>query len=239
MRTGIIIAAGLGSRLDNSSSSIKPLIPIGGIPLLIRTLNSLEIAGCKDIVIVLGWKAETIENVICAQYDGPLELRFAYNQRYNLQNGLSVLTARPFINNEFILTMADHLFDDKIMHLIPDHQPPDGGATLCVDYKLETIFDIDDATKVIEKSGLIISIGKDIKGYNCVDTGIFIGTEGLMDKIAEVYTRKGDVSLSDGVQRLARADLMGVLDIKDAFWQDVDTPEMLAQAENLFRTHQK
>ena len=143
MRAGIIIAAGLGSRLANSSSTIKPLIPIGGIPLLIRTLNSLEIAGCKNIVIVLGWQAKTIENVICAKYDGPLELRFAYNQHYKLQNGLSVLTARPFIDNEFILTMADHIFDDEIMHLIRHHRPTEAGATLCVDYKLDTIFDME------------------------------------------------------------------------------------------------
>lgn len=239
MRTGIIIAAGLGSRLDNSNPTIKLLIPIEGIPLLIRIINSHEIAGCKDIVIVLGWQAELIENAICAKYDGPLELRFAYNQRYNLQNGLSVLAARPFIDNEFILTMADHIIDDKIMRQIQNLHAPKAGAILCVDYKLTTIFDIDDATKVLSDGNSIKRIGKELDVFNCVDTGVFIGTDGLMNALAQIYNKKGDVSLSEGMQLLADSDRAEALDIKDAFWQDVDTPQMLDNAEKLLCIEKK
>lgn len=236
-KTGIILAAGLGSRFNKSGPTIKPLIDLGGIPLLIRTLHSLEIAGCKNIVIVLGCQAQTIEKLVRAQYNGPLELIFAFNQNYELQNGLSVLTARPFIKDEFILTMADHLMDDKIMRLISNHRHPLGGATLCVDYKLGTIFDIDDATKVLTKNSLIKKIGKMIKNFNCIDTGIFIGSNGLMDAINQVYQEKGDASLSEGVQLLADKGLMEALDIKDAFWQDVDNREMLKHAETILRDH--
>ena len=109
------------------------------------------------------------------------------------------------------------------------------GATLCVDYKLGSIIDMADATKVYEKNGCIMNIGKNIKYFNCIDTGVFIGTRGLMDAINKVYKIKGDASLTDGILELAKRKNMEVIDIKDAFWQDVDTPEMLFRAEELVK----
>ena len=236
-RDGIVLAAGLGSRLVNSDSetTIKPLANVESITLLVRTINSLEVADCRRVVIVLGWKAEELRGQIVRRYNGPLALDFAYNGQYELKNGISVLCAQPIISGEFILTMADHVLDDDIMYRIRGHHPPEGGATLCVDYKMDTIFDIDDATKVLAVESRIKKIGKNLKDYNCIDTGVFIGTNGLMEAIDRVYKKKGDASLSEGVQVLANKGLMEVLDIEDAFWQDVDNEHMLKHAEKLLR----
>jgi hypothetical protein len=59
-----------------------------------------------------------------------------------------------------------------------------------------------------------------------------------MEAIASVYDGKGDASLSDGVQALAGRGDMLVADIGDGFWQDVDTPDMLAHAEAEFAKRQ-
>lgn len=238
---GVILAAGVGSRFNSSKSipSLKPLALLEGKPLLIRSIQSLEKAGCRQIIIVLGWEAEKIQKEILNRYDGPSELQFVNNKRYDLQNGVSALAARSYIEGNFILIMADHLFDDKIMHLVSLHHPPTDGAILCVDYKLETIFDMDDATKVLEEYGYIKDIGKHISKFNCIDTGAFICTEGLLDAIYDIYTKKGDASLSDGIQILAHNGLIKALDIKDAFWQDVDTYKMLSNAKKLLKTHKK
>lgn len=240
-RKGIILAAGLGSRLcaEGNDENCKPLMLVDNITLLIRTIKSLEIAACEQVVIVLGHRAAEIENYICSEYDGNLPLVFAVNHKYNLQNGISVLAARSHISDVFVLTMADHILDDSIMKLIQDHQPPQGGATLCVDYKIDQIFDIQDATKVLAKNDRIKKIGKELPDYNCIDTGVFIATAGLMDAIDHVYSHYGDASLSQGVQLLADQGVMETLDIKDAFWQDVDNVQMLAHAENLLRAANK
>lgn len=241
-RTGVILAAGLGSRIQedlNDSQLIKPLTSVDGLILLLRTLHSLEKAGCRKIVIVLGYRAEKIKVYIKEHYPGRSKIQFALNNQYHLQNGLSVLCARPHVGEEFILTMADHILDDKIMSLIQSHKPPKGGATLCVDYKLGTIFDMDDATKVHSKGSYISKIGKKLTVYNCIDTGVFVGTEGLFEAIDHVYKEKGDASLSEGVQLLADKKSMIALDIKDAYWQDVDNYEMLSHAENLLKAAKK
>ncbi len=233
-RTGLILAAGYGSRLAGSVSEtdFKPLTPVNGTPLIFRTIRSLELAGCSRVGIVLGYGAEKIKDRILSEYEGDLPLDFIVNDKYHLQNGVSVLAAKDYAGSTFVLTMADHIIGDELMTLASEHHPPSNGATLLVDYKLDSIFDMDDATKVqTDSSGNIETIGKQLQEYNCVDTGVFICTSGLIDALQEFYEAHGDASLSQGVQHLAKSGRMTTLDIGAGYWQDVDTPEMLEQAE--------
>lgn len=232
-RTGIVLAAGFGSRLEGSSdeTDLKPLTPVGGVPLLHRTVRSLQLAGCRRVVVVVGHGADEVQAGVRPHFNGSLDLRFVVNERYDLSNGVSVLAARDAVDGAFVLTMADHVFSDDVMRLAGSHTPPSEGATLLVDYDIDGVFDLDDATKVREEDGRIVAIGKQIADYNCIDTGLFVCTEALMDALADVFEERGDASLSDGVQRLGAAGRMTVLPIGDGFWQDVDTPAMLAEAE--------
>ena len=234
-RTGVILAAGFGSRLagTDDQTDLKPLTNVNGMPLIYRTIRSLQVAGCDEVVIVLGFGFEEIKKDILDSYTGDLPIKFARNDQFQLSNGLSVLAAEEYINGDFILTMADHVLSDEMMRLAKEHVPPSQGATLLVDYKIEEIFDMDDATKVEVIDGKIRSIGKQIKAYNCIDTGVFVCTASLLDEIRREFELKGDASLSDGIQALAVKGRMNTLDIGDAFWQDIDTPEMLNHAEEV------
>lgn len=234
-KTGIILAAGFGSRLagTDDETDLKPLTTVNGIPLIYRTIRSLKIAGCTKVVIVLGFGFNQIKKDILESYMGELPIEFVRNNKFELSNGVSVLAAEPLVEGNFVLTMADHILSDEMMLLANEHVPPENGATLLVDYKLNEIFDMDDATKVYSQNGKIQSIGKEIKEYNSIDTGVFVCTQQLMDEIKKVYKKQGDASLSDGVQALANKGKMHTLDIGEAYWQDVDTPEMLEHAEKI------
>jgi choline kinase len=232
---GLILAAGYGSRLAGVSpiTSFKPLTPVNGTPLIFRTIKSLELAGCKEIVIVLGYGHNEIKKAILGIYKGATPLTFVFNKEYQLSNGVSVLAAAEYLDCRFIMTMADHILGDSLMELASKWVLEDGTAALLVDYKLDSIFDMDDATKVWSENGKIVSIGKQITKYNCVDTGLFVCSTGLIEKLQTHYANHGDTSISDGVQDLAKANKMYTIDIGDGFWQDVDTPEMLAEAEKM------
>lgn len=237
-RIGVILAAGFGSRLvgTDADTDLKPLTNVNGTPLIFRTIQSLKKSGCTKVVIVLGFGFKEIREEILESYTGDLPIIFVKNDEFKLSNGISVLAARPYVgDNQFILTMADHILSDDMMLLAKNHNPVEGGATLLVDHKIDQIFDMDDATKVLSVNGSIESIGKKIPKFNCVDTGVFICTTGLMDEIKRVYDAEGDASLSDGVQALASNGKMHTLDIGKAYWQDVDTPEMLGYAEEILR----
>ena len=97
--------------------------------------------------------------------------------------------------------------------------------------QLETIFDMDDATKVLARGRKLTKIGKQLAEFNCIDTGLFVCSRALLEALGAVYRDQGDASLSAGVQRLAAAGRMTVVDIGSGFWQDIDTPAMLEHAE--------
>ena len=129
--------------------------------------------------------------------------------------------------------MADHVFGDEVMDLAGRTTLEPGHAALLVDFKLDTIFDMDDATKAVVEDGKIVAIDKKLTTFNAVDTGVFVCTDGLLDALQALDEAHGDASLSDGVRHLAASGRMHALDIGDGFWQDVDTPEMMAHAEQM------
>jgi len=77
------------------------------------------------------------------------------------------------ITSPFLLTMSDHLFDDAIVDLLIDSSNPDM-LNIAVDRKLESIRDLDDAMKVQRRGNRVVSIGKDPRIYDAIDTGLFI-----------------------------------------------------------------
>jgi choline kinase len=233
-RTGLVLAAGYGSRHALRGEMIlKPLLPVGGRPLILRAIDGLQRAGCVRVVIVLGHEAQQIRASITDSCSSELELIFVQNARFDLHNGVSVLAARDVLPDEFVLAMADHVFEPSAMDMVAGLSCPPGGASLIVDFKLESIFDMDDATKVMVRDGLVIDIGKDLSDFNAVDSGVFLAGPALLDALDDVLRTTGNASLSEGVRQLATAGRMHAVDLGDAQWQDVDTPAMLAAAERL------
>lgn len=237
-RAGVVLAAGFGSRLrEHDDDAIKPLTPVAGEPLLHRAIRGLRRAGCDRAVVVLGYRSEDLQSAI-AGWDPGLPVHTVVNPRFDLANGVSVLAAAPHVGPEFVVTMADHVLSDALLALAGAHTPVPGGATLLVDRRVDEVFDLDDATKVrTGPDGRILDIGKTLAAYDAVDTGVFVCTRGLLDALQSVLDERGDVTLSQGVARLAAAGLMHTLDVGDAFWQDVDTPQMLAHAVASLRDH--
>lgn len=231
----VILAAGLGSRIRGEAQPLpKPLVEVGGVSLLKRALLTARSEGIWRFVIILGCDGDLVRSAIADDADlSDLDFVWVYNDQYRLSNGVSVLKARPHIRGEFFLMMSDHLCDAAIYRRL-QIEPAGEGLVLAVDYKLETIFDMDDATKVkVAPNGDIANIGKEIPEYDAVDTGVFRCSERLFEALAAVYDVKGDTSLSHGVQALCDRGTARVADVGDAWWQDVDTLDTRIHAERL------
>lgn len=233
----LILAAGTGSRLGKDLSvPHKALTPVGGIPVLLRTCRALEETGIDRVIVVTGYRGESIRALLESRRDWRFELVFAENRQWQLANGLSVLAAKEGLTGNFLLLMADHLLDPAILG--PFRQLPLGPreVILAVDRKLDTIYDMEDATKVKLAGGRIVAIHKELEDFNAVDTGLFNCSPALVDAL-ETQAAKGNCSLSDGVRMVAQAGYLRYFDIGVAWWQDIDTLGALHHAEHLLRTH--
>ena len=129
--------------------------------------------------------------------------------------------------------MADHIFAFRIARALLQQPFVDDEVILVVDYKVDGVFDLEDAMKVRTQGNHIVDIGKNLGRYDALDTGMFLCSPVLFHKL-ESAKKNGDCSLSDGMRQLAREQKLKAFDIGDAHWQDVDSPEALAHAEDIF-----
>lgn len=234
----LIIAAGNGTRLlPHVSVAHKALVPIHGEPLLLRTCRMLDDLGIREIIVVTGYMGAALRNTLTQSNGLNCKLTFLENGLWSKSNGISVLRATGHLESHYLLLMADHLFDPHLLKMMAYAKPNDGEVVLAVDKKLDSIFDMDDATKVRVEGDHIIEIGKELADFNAVDTGLFSCSTALIHHLKSVEKSQGDCSLSDGVRALTSERRFLARDIGGCWWQDVDTPGAHEHGEELMRLH--
>ncbi len=228
----LIIAAGKGRRLRQRGDS-KPLIPILGLPLIERVIHSAREAGADDFYVVTGFQEGLIRSFL-ANLTHRLGCRITpiFNQDWEKENGLSVLRAREYLQEPFLLLMADHLFDPAIARELMALPLSDGEIALGVDRNTRNSFiDMEDVTRVKTNGHKILNIGKGLTDFNGFDTGIFKCTPAIFSALERSAKQDGDTTLSAAVQILSTEGKAKAVEINGRFWIDVDDPETFSRAE--------
>ena len=227
----VILMAGQGSRLRDKSF-LKPFAPVLGRPLISYALNAFTCAGIKAVHFVVGYESERTIAQLERLIPSTITACFIKNREWQLCNGVSLLAAAGRVHAPFLLTMGDHLFEEQIIDGLLDHSDP-GLLNLAVDRKLDSIFDLDDAMKIQTRGQSIAAIGKHLRDYDAIDTGLFVCPSEVFDYLRRARSDGGrnDCSIADAVRLMAADNKAIAIDIADAWWQDVDTPEMLQHAE--------
>ena len=245
MRTShaIVLAAGFGSRLG-AEEGHKLLARLRGRTMLELHMENFKRLGVERLTVVTGFRHEALERAVERASSDERDLRVvtAYNPDFTRSNGLSVIAAIEAAREEqalafpFWLTMGDHLFEPSLFDAIASAEPfaKEVRGALYIDRKLDTIFDVPDATKLrFDRRDRLEAIGKEIGEFNAVDVGLFWGDEGFIEALREALTERDDCSTSDAVTRLEAEGQFAFPDVGRALWQDVDTPEARAHAEAL------
>lgn len=233
----LIIAAGRGRRLLIKGDS-KPLIKLLGLSLIERVILTAKKIGIYDFYVVTGHNGEKVRHFLDRfSQSRNIKITHITNEELEKENGLSVLKAKNLINENFILLMVDHIFDESILLTLKNESIADDEVMLAVDYNIETnkFVDVNDVTKVLVKDNRVLDIGKDIKKYDAYDAGIFLCSPSIFGAIEESL-HVGDTTLSGGIKILAEKGKAKTFDIKDGYWIDVDDEKTYDYAEKKLLT---
>lgn len=226
----LIIAAGEGTRLGvYAKTKPKSLLKILGIPIIERIILSTQKAGITDFLIVTGYMGNKISDYLKDGKKYGVRIRYVHNEEWKRPNGVSVIKAKDMLKENFILLMSDHIFHPKKLTKFLNFKLKNNECVLCIDKNTRNILDIKDATKVYVKNEKVISIGKNLKKYNAVDTGMFIISPYFF-KVLEKSIKNGFCSITDSVKEMLKQGKMKAFE-SEGFWFDIDSIKDLEYAE--------
>ncbi len=228
---GVVLAAGDGGRLRLLTGIYpKVLLPVRGKPLISHPIEALAAAGIRDIAIVVGYSASQLRAALGDGSRFGVRLSYIFNRDYCGGNAISVNKVRPWAAAEpFVLCMGDHIIEPGFISRLLDKSPT--AEMLCVDFAPRGHHQLAEATKVlVDSTGCIRSIGKELAHWNALDTGVFLLTERFLDAIDELIPELDiDIDISNVIRSMVdRGYRFATCDVSGSFWADVDTEEDLA-----------
>ena len=129
MRHALIFAAGLGERMRPlTERTPKPLLEVGGKPMIEWHLEKLAAAGIHYVVINTSHLAEQFPATLGDGSRWGLRIRYAYEGPSPLETGGGMLNALPLLGNEPFLAISGDIWCDVDFASLPSE--PDGLAHL-------------------------------------------------------------------------------------------------------------
>ena len=126
----VILAGGLGTRLSEYTKFVpKPMVKIGGKPIILRIINLYKKYGFNEFYIALGYKGNVIRNFFKKRIkDVKINL---IETGKNTMTGGRLKRLKKYLKNEtFLMTYGDGVSDINIKKLINFHKKNKSVMTL-------------------------------------------------------------------------------------------------------------
>ena len=204
---GVIIAAGRGLRMGRlTESRPKCLLPIAGRPLIEYTIENLRLAGCSQIIVIVGYKAgavdvRNVQYVLNADFENNNILHSFMKASENLVGPIiasySDIWVEPWIFRSLVETPGD-----IVLAVDRDWQPYYEGRTQHTVSEAENVY--------FDRNGSVVRLGKnldpDVGGE--LTCGEFLGlwrmsAAGTEDFCAEFVRLQGQLGPSSRFQQSA------------------------------------
>lgn len=119
IKTAMVLAAGFGTRLRPlTDNTPKPLINVGGKPLILRTLEMLAEAGIEHVVINTHYLGTMVEMAVKAATPVGMTVRFSHEPEL-LETGGGIKKALPLLGDApFLVVNSDAVWLDDAKPLL-------------------------------------------------------------------------------------------------------------------------
>ncbi|MBL7142453.1 MAG: CDP-alcohol phosphatidyltransferase family protein [Candidatus Pacebacteria bacterium] len=219
----LIIAAGNGTRMQLvTRGRHKSLMSLLGLKIIERVILGAKEAGIFEFVIITGYKGKELKETIGDGSRFGVSIAYVHNNKWEEANGISVLKAKDYFKEDFILLMSDHVFDWRTLLRLKRIKLKKDECTLAIDKNMDSVLDIDDTTKVLVKNNKIDSISKNLNVYNAYDTGMFLCSPYIFEILKKTISDHKN-SLTNGMRVIAKEGKLRAFNIKGRFWSDCDT----------------
>ncbi len=236
MKKAMIMAAGVGSRLDPLTQEVpKPLVPIANRPIMDILLEKLSAIDIKDVVANTHYKAEKI---IERYKDNDMGINFSYVHEHKLSGTAGGVKKCQFFFEEgedFLILSADGLSNADLEAGIASHKKSGSIATIGV--KKIAMEEIPHFGVVVtDEDGFISEFQekpsiKEAKS-DCINTGIYIFNYKIFDYIPENVFY--DFAKNVFPNLLAQGVKINTFSVDD-YWSDIGTIAQYAQStQDLF-----
>jgi len=114
----VILAGGLGTRLSEYTKLIpKPMVKIGGEPIIFRIIKLYKKYGFKEFYIALGYKGHVIRNFFKNKFKD-IEINLIETGKNTMTGGRLKRLEKYLKNETFLMTYGDGISDLDINKLI-------------------------------------------------------------------------------------------------------------------------
>ncbi|MBT3568597.1 MAG: nucleotidyltransferase family protein [Opitutae bacterium] len=127
----MILAAGYGKRLRPlTDHTPKPLVEIGGKPMIVHHLEKLSTAGFTEAVINLGHLGAKIPDALGDGTSWGMSIAYSDEGPDPLETGGGLAKALPLLGDDTFLVVNGDVWCDMDFASIPKELPPDDDAML-------------------------------------------------------------------------------------------------------------
>jgi glucose-1-phosphate cytidylyltransferase len=246
----VILAGGFGTRLaEETGVKPKPMVEIGGLPILWHIMKIYSAHGLNEFIICLGYKGYTIKEYFSSYALQTADITFDFargttkihrkeTERWKVtlvETGHETMTggrikrAKKYIGNDtFCLTYGDGLCDVNIKKLIGYHKKQKALATLTAVQPPGRF----GAFTLDENEGRIKSFKEKPKGDGAwINGGFFV----LEPEIFEFIKDDSTVWEQSPMERLAQEGQLSAFR-HQSFWQPMDTLRDKNMLEKLWQS---
>ncbi len=246
----VLLAGGYGTRISEESQyKPKPMIEIGGMPILWHIMKEYSYYGFNEFIICAGYKQHVIKEWFADYFLHTSDITFDFTKGNDVivhnqyaepwkvtvvDTGLNTMTGgrirriQPYIGNEcFMMTYGDGVCDISIKELLEFHKKHGKIATLT-------------AASVGQRFGVLDIVGDNtINSFRekSVDDGARINA-GYMVLEPQIFDFIDDDSTVFEKKPLESVASMGQLKayIFDGFWQCMDTKREMDSLNELWNS---
>lgn len=230
----VLLAGGLGTRLSEESKfKPKPMVEIGGKPIIWHIMKHFSYYGHKDFIICVGYKGEEIKKYFAEYFLSNSDVTYNFldnnykvhkppNEDWRVtvvdtgletQTGGRLRKVKQFLSDKFFFTYGDGLSDINLDKLLDFHNSHKKEATLSAVYPPGRFGALNISENVVTSFQ-----EKPLGDNSRINGGFFV----LSKKCIDIIDNDQTIWEREPLERLSKdKNLMAYK--HDGFWQCMDT----------------